>query len=134
MKPLKFILIFLPGLVFCSPAQTGISAADLSKIKLPPGFEISLFHADTPNARSLALGDNGMVFVATQNGSVYALQDRDGDGKAENRYIIASGLTMPNGVAYRAGALYVAEINRIIRYDNILQHLVKPPKPVVVFD
>lgn len=134
MKPFKFILILLPGLVFCSPAQTGVSNADLSKIKVPPGFSISLFHTDTPKARSLALGDNGVVFVGTQNGSVYALQDGDGDGKAENRYVIASDLTMPNGVAYRGGALYVAEINRIIRYDKILQHLGEPPKPVVVFD
>jgi glucose/arabinose dehydrogenase len=50
---------------------------------------------------------------------MYALQDGDGDGKAEKRHIIASGLYMPNGVAYRGGALYVAEVNRIIRYDNI---------------
>ncbi|MGR8934218.1 MAG: PQQ-dependent sugar dehydrogenase [Gammaproteobacteria bacterium] len=137
MKTIKFLLLLLPmlpGLVFCRPAQTGIGAADLSKIKLPPGFSISLFAADAPQVRSLALGENGVVFAGSREGEVYAFQDSDGDGKAEKRYIIASGLFKPNGVAYRSGALYVAEVNRIIRYDNILQQLAAAPKPRVVYD
>lgn len=134
MKAKLFILLLLPGLLFCSTGSSGVSPADLEKIKLPQGFSITLFAADVPNARSLALGENGVVFAGSQEGNVYALQDSDGDGKAEKRHIIASGLYMPNGVAYRDGALYVAEVNRIIRYDNILQHLAVPPKPVVVFN
>lgn len=134
MKRFKYLLILMPGLVFCRPAQTGVSAADLSNIKVPQGFSIALFATDTPHARSLAQGGNGVVFAGTSDGEVYALQDSDGDGKAEKRYVIASGLHTPNGVAYRDGALYVAEINRILRYDNILQHLAAPPKPAVVFD
>ena len=39
---------------------------------------------------------------------------------------------MPNGVAVHNGALYVAEVNRILRYDNIEAHLTDPPAPVVL--
>lgn len=106
----------------------------VNKIKLPKGFVISLFADNVPNARTLALGKNETIYVGTrQEGSVYALQDLDKDGKAEKRYVIASGLNMPNGVAYKNGDLYVAELNRIIRYDNIDQQLNKPPKPTVIY-
>jgi glucose/arabinose dehydrogenase len=134
MKPIKFMLSLLSGLIFCHAASSAIDAAELSKIKLPQGFTISLFAADAPHVRSLALGENGVVFAGTAHGKVYALQDGDSDGKAEKRYVVASGLYMPNGVAYRDGALYVAAVNRIIRFDNILRHLAEPPKPVVVFN
>ena len=107
----------------------------LTKINLPPGFTISLFADDVPNARTLALGDDGEVYVGTvTQGDVYALQDLDGDGVAEKKYIIATDLYMPNGVAYRNGSLYVAEGNRIIRFDQITGKLSNPPKPKVVYD
>ncbi len=107
----------------------------LQQLRLPPGFTISLFAADVPNARSLALGDAGVVYVGTrQQGSVYALQDADHDGIAEQRYELANGLYMPNGVAYRNNQLFVAETNRILRFDRIGDKLAAPPQPVVVYD
>ena len=43
-----------------------------------------------PNARSLALGDNGIVFVGSgREEKVYALQNIDQEGNAEQRYIFA---------------------------------------------
>ena len=65
---------------------------------------------------------------------VYALRDEDGDGRAERVVAIASGLDTPNGVAFRDGALYVAEMSRITRYDDIEAHLDDPPAPVVIRD
>jgi len=105
----------------------------LEKIKLPPGFAIEVY-AQAPGARSLALGANGTVFVGTQrNGKVYALKPRS-DGHTAETITIAEKLDVPNGVAYREGALYVAEISRILRYDGIDTRLADPPKPVVVTD
>lgn len=109
------------------------SEIDLSTIKLPPGFKIDLFAEDVKNARSLTRSPDGTIFVGTRNeGSVYALRDEDGDNKAEKKWVIASGLTMPNGVAVKDGDLYVAEYNRILRYDDIEKQLATPPKPVVI--
>lgn len=39
---------------------------------------------------------------------------------------------MPNGVAFKNGALYVAEVSRVLRYDNIEQQLNSPPGAVIV--
>lgn len=111
-------------------------APDLEKITLPEGFEISVYAAGVDGARSLTLSDDGQtVFVGSrQAGKVYALQDQDKNGKADAFYTIDSGLNSPNGVAFREGALYVAEISRILRYDDILTQLENPPEPIVVKD
>ncbi|WP_031438727.1 PQQ-dependent sugar dehydrogenase [Methylobacter tundripaludum] len=107
----------------------------IKQLHVPAGFTLSIFADNLPNARSLALGDNGTVFVGTgSEGAVYAVQDSNSDGVADKSYVIASHLYMPNGVAYRDDSLYVAEVNRIIRFGRITQQLTNPPKPVVVYD
>src|SRR5258705_2184973 len=107
----------------------------LDALRLPPGFRIALFADSVRDARSLALGDRGRVFVVSRaHGVVYALRDTNGDGRADERLTLLSGLGVPNGVAFRGGALYVAETWRVLRYDSIETHLQRPPKPVVVTD
>lgn len=131
-------IMLLPLLVFNTTwvlAQSGNHQDLINKLHVPAGFKLSIYAENVPNARSLALGDNGVVFVGTgAEGNVYALEDTNHDGVAEQRHTIAKDLNMPNGVAYKNGSLYVAEINRIIRYDHITEALNKPPKPVVVYD
>ena len=105
-----------------------------NNIKLPPGFSLSVYAEDVPGARALALGSRGTVFVGSQEGNVYALVDRNQGHKADRSYVLAQGLNMPNGVAFRDGSLYVAEVNRILRFDQIEDHLENPLKPVVITD
>lgn len=106
----------------------------LDKIKLPPGFKIAVY-AEVPNARSLAWGSKGTLFVGNKDeGNVYAVVDANKDGRADKVYIIARNLTMPNGVAFRNGSLYIAEMSRIIRMDSIESRLDDPPAPVVIYD
>ncbi|WP_426490423.1 PQQ-dependent sugar dehydrogenase [Hymenobacter sp. 102] len=107
--------------------------ANLSKIKLPAGFTISYFAKGVKSARELAVGPDGTVYVGTKDDKVYALPDRNKDGRADEVVTIATGLNAPNGVAVRNGALYVAEINRILRYDNIARRLKQKPQPAVVY-
>ncbi|GAB4400859.1 MAG: sorbosone dehydrogenase family protein [Microscillaceae bacterium] len=116
--------------------ETALAPQDLplQQIKLPKGFSISIF-AQVENARSLCQGDKGTIFVGTRrNDKVYALRDEDGDQVAEKVYVIAKGLDTPNGVAFRKGSLFVAEVNRILRFDDIEARLENPPAPVVVND
>ena len=83
----------------------------------------------------MTLSPDGTLFVGTrQAGKVYALLDRDHDNVTDTVLTIAQGLQMPNGVAFHNGALYVAEVNRILRYDNIEAHLNAPPAPLVLTD
>jgi glucose/arabinose dehydrogenase len=104
----------------------------LEKLKLPENFKIDIWAADVPNARSMTLSEDGIVFVGNRQGSnVFALVDENEDGKADFKYILAEGLNMPNGVAYQNGDLYVAEVNRIIRFADIKNNLDNPSYEVV---
>jgi glucose/arabinose dehydrogenase len=107
----------------------------LSELVLPPGFSIAVFADGLPDARSLALAPAGTLFVGTrERDRVYAVVDADGDRTADRVVTVARGLDSPNGVAVQDGALYVAEIGRIVRYDDIERRLDDPPEPVVVTD
>jgi glucose/arabinose dehydrogenase len=107
----------------------------LETIRLPEGFQISVFAEGLKNARSLAVSPSGTIFVGTRDrGHVYALRDTNGDHRADEVYTLAKGLKMPNGVAFLDGDLYVAEVSRILRFPNVEANLSNPPKPEVVFD
>lgn len=129
-------IIFLLGLLLysinCKFDEPASESSDLTKIKLPPGFRISKFAENVPNARSMVLSPENVLFVGTRAGAVYAIIDSNKDARADRVITIASGLNSPNGVAFRNGALYVAEINRVLRYDSIETRLNRPPQPVVV--
>jgi glucose/arabinose dehydrogenase len=127
---------FLPlGAIYALLFACVSAAAELplERIKLPPGFRIEVFATGVPNARSMALGEKGTLFVGSMGaGNVYAIRN---DGTRASEVIrIASGLNMPNGVAVKDGALYVAEVSKLWRYDAIESSLPQPPKPKLVFD
>jgi len=104
-------------------------------IRLPAGFEIHVFASDVPGARSMTLSPGGTLFVGTRGeGIVYAIGSATRGPTAQRPRIIARRLDRPNGVAFRDRALYVAEVNRILRYDDIEARLDRPPAPVVVSD
>jgi len=128
--------LFLQVTICASCKNKALEKAEdprLHDIRLPKGFHITVFADNVNDARSLALGANGTVFVGNRSGDkVYALVDENGDGKADKKYTIASGLNMPNGVAFHNGALYVAEVDKIWRYENVESSLLHPPKPVLV--
>ena len=109
------------------------SQLGLDKIKLPPGFSINLY-ALVPDARSMCVSPDGTVFVGTRENKVYAVTDKNHDGKADSVYVIAKGLNAPNGVAFRDGSLYIGTISVLYPMDNIESRLDNPPSPVVVFD
>jgi glucose/arabinose dehydrogenase len=112
-----------------------LAATKLDKLVLPKGFHIALYADQVPNAREMAVGANGTVFVgSTGAGKVYALTDRDGDGVADQVRVIASGLQLPMGVAFHDGDLYVSAVSRIVVLRDIEQHLDAPPKPELVTD
>lgn len=131
MKLSLFLSLVL--FVFCNGVQAAPEDADLplEKIKLPPGFSISLW-AKVPDARALALGDKGTVFVGSRSaGNVYAVTELNGERRVRT---IASKLKLPSGVAFHDGALYVSAVHRILRYDQIEENLDQPPQPEVVTD
>ncbi len=107
----------------------------LDKINLPEGFKIELYAQGITNARSMALSPNGTLFVGTREaGKIYAIQDNDGNFRADKIYVLDSGLRAPNGVAFREGDLFVAEVSKLWRYPNIENNLDNPSAPQMVYD
>ena len=112
-----------------------VTGINLETLNLPDGFEIEVYVSGIEDARSIDMSPSGTVFIGNRNEDrVWAVKDEDGDFKAEKKWVIAEGLKMPNGIAYRDGALFVAEISKLWRYDNIEDNLDNPSDPVLIYD
>ena len=115
----------LAALVVCSTTL----AFDMPEINLPDGFQIEVLTDQVPGARSMALGDKGTLFVSTmREGKVYAVSGTDSQPKV---LTIASDLYMPNGIAFKDGNLYVAEIHRVHKFEDIEDRLNAPKSKVI---
>lgn len=134
---LKFWLtvafLILPAILSCN--MNNSATLSQSDINLPPGFKIAVYADAIPGARSMALSENGILFVGTRGSDkVYAVLDNDKNSQADEIILVVSGLNAPNGVAIKDGNLYVAEINRILRFDDIENNFRNNPQPIVVRD
>ena len=132
----KFLAVILLCLLMNqSSIRQATAESIVDRIVLPEGFRIDLYARDVEGARSLTLGEKGTLFVGSRKtGRLYAVIDSDNDHKADRVIVLGQGMNMPNGVAFRNGALYVAEVNRVLRFDDIESRLDNPPEPVVVND
>jgi len=114
------------------PIPTAADKLPIEKLKAPKGFKIELYAAGVGNARTLRQGDKGTVFVGSRLlDKVYAIVDR---GEMREVKPIYSGLYRPNGLAFKDGVLYIAELSRISKVEKIEDNLDNPPKPVVIYD
>jgi glucose/arabinose dehydrogenase len=103
-----------------------------AKLKVPAGFNIEVYAAGMANARSLAEGDKGTVFVGSRLvDKVYAVVNKDGKRSVK---VLASGLYRPNGVAFKNGTLYIAELSKVSKIDKVEDNLDSPPKPTMIYD
>jgi glucose/arabinose dehydrogenase len=117
-----------------APHLTGRPAKELpvDKLKVPAGFKVEVWADGIPEARSLALGDKGTVFVSNRNAkNVYAVVDKGGEREVKT---ILKDQDSPNGIVFNKGTLFVAERGKITRYDGIENQLDKPAEGKVVVD
>lgn len=129
------MLKLMLGLFGSLAACTAAAAPQLDKLTLPKGFHVAVYSDQVPNAREIALGAKGTVFVGSNSaGKVYALTDSKNDGHADKVRVIASGLKLPVGVAFRHGDLYISAVSKILVLRDIENHLDDPPKPEVIYD
>lgn len=131
----RCILLIMSALILsCNQASTENGTTQLG-IKLPNGFKIAVFADKVPNARGMAIGSKGTLFVGSKGeGKVYAVKDTNGDIVADVVYTIAKKVNEPVGVAFKDGHLYYSATSSIYRLDNIEDHLENPPTPVLVTD
>jgi len=122
-----------PGLILLLVSAGGQAEVNLDQISLPAGFKIEVYARGVENARQMALGDKGTLFVGSRGaGLVHAVIDSDGDQRADQVLVIARDLTMPSGLAFADGALYIGAVSTIYRLDGIEDHLRDPPLLQVV--
>ena len=118
--------------VAAPPLPTLPDKLPLAKLKVPAGFNIEIYAAGMANARSLAVGDQGTVFVGSRLvDKVYAIVNKDGKREVK---VLVSGLYRPNGVAFHNGTLYIAELSKISKIDHVEDVLDDPPRPTVIYD
>jgi glucose/arabinose dehydrogenase len=114
------------------PTVTPADKLPVDKLKLPAGFKAEVWSSGHPGARTMVEGPKGTIFMGTrQLGRVYAITNKD--GKREVKTLL-QGLTQPNGLAIKDGALYVLAINKVFRFDNIEDNLDKPGTGVELTD
>jgi glucose/arabinose dehydrogenase len=114
------------------PLAAAADKLPVAKLKVPQGFNIEVYASGVTNAREMALGDKGTVFVGSRLvDKVSAIVNKDGKREVK---VLASGLYRPNGVAFHNGTLYIAELSQVSKIDNVEDHLDDPPKPTVIYD
>ena len=114
------------------PAPLKASEIPIERLKAPPGFKVELWAAEINNARAMTWGDKGTLFVSSRvAGNVYAVVDKGGSREVK---VIAKGLNLPNGVAFKDGTLYIAEVSKISKMEGIEDKLDSPPSMVTVYD
>ena len=118
--------------VAAPPLAAAADKLPTAKLKVPAGFNIEVYASGMANARSLVLGDKGTVFVGSRLvGKVYAITNKDGKREVKTLY---SDMYRPNGVAFKNGTLYIAELSKVSKVDKIEDNLDSPPKPTMIYD
>lgn len=101
------------GLGTGTPDET----ASRQRLHVPDGFSVGLYAGDVTNARFIEFSDAGDLIVAQPRRSTVTLLERDanGDGKADGRRVLLSGLDRPHSIDFFSGYLYVAEATAVGR-------------------
>jgi glucose/arabinose dehydrogenase len=91
---------------------------DLAQLKAPAGFHIAVFARDIDGARMMVFTPGGVLLASEAGeGKVVALPDPKQSGKSSHTVTVLTGLNEPHGLAFYEGKLYVAENDKLRRYD-----------------
>ncbi|MFZ5449767.1 MAG: PQQ-dependent sugar dehydrogenase [Thermodesulfobacteriota bacterium] len=119
-----------------TPPAGSWNEIDQAPLKLPPGFEITIFARDLKGARVLALDPEGTLLVSlTRQGRVMALPDKNADGVADEAVPLLDDLNRPHGLAFgpeEKPRLYVAETDQVAVYDYDPEHLKAANKKKII--
>jgi glucose/arabinose dehydrogenase len=115
----KFILLIMPIFSLCSSMSFNVNAFNVNDLTLDEGFVASIFAHNLDSPRQMVEGMNKTIFVAERGGQIIALVDSDSNGQADQKIVIAQGLTYSTGLSLYNGDLYFSEISKIWKIENI---------------
>jgi glucose/arabinose dehydrogenase len=114
------------------PIPTAADKLPVNKFKVPKGFKVELYASGVANARSMREGDKGTVFVGSRLvDKVHAIVEKDGKRQVK---VLYSGLYRPNGLAFKDGTLYIAELSKVSKAEKVEDNLDSPPKLTMIYD
>ena len=143
MRKWQAVLVIVVFAVGCASTGGGVGTVEAQGAGLPPGFELSEFATGIQTPRFLAFGpDTGagpnfevpppaLYVTAIRAGQVVALPDRDADGKADETIVFAEDLSIPHGIAWHEGWLYVGETHQVVRLRDTTGDLRADEREVV---
>ncbi len=116
--PFTLLPLLLATLVNANFAHAEKTRFDRAQLKAPLGFHISVYAEDVDSARMMIFSPGGVLLVSESGeGKVVALPDPKHTGKAARTVTVLDGLNEPHGIAFFEGKLYVAENDKVRRYD-----------------
>ena len=89
------------------------------RIKLPEGYRFEVFARDLGRLRLMQMTGSGDLIVSGyRDGNILLVKaDRDGDGRSDGQQDLLEGSNQPHGLLLEGSKLYVAEEQRVVRYD-----------------
>lgn len=98
-----------------------LSTASINRTGLPltvaDGVSLSIFAKDLGAPRVLTEDATGTILTSIPAQSkVVALPDANADGVADSVMTVAEGLSLPHGIAFHGGRLFIAETNMVASY------------------
>lgn len=82
------------------------------------GFHIGIFADSVAGARDEQFSPGGTLLVSKPaSGQVVAIPDKNNDGIADEVKVIVSGENQPHGLAFYNGKLYVADVDKVVRFN-----------------
>jgi len=113
------------------PLPAAADKLPTAQLKVPAGFNIEVYASGIANARTMRLGDKGTLFVGGRFvNKVTAVVKKDGKTELKT---VAEGLYRPNGLAFKDGTLYIAELSQVSKIENVESKLDSPQKPTVIY-
>lgn len=123
----------LAGLIWAGACLAN-TATGVGHLTVPPGYQIDVLVNGVTNARQMAMGSETLFVGSHSEGVVYAVRDPFGEPQVQ---VILKDLTMPSGIAWRDGDLYVAAVDKLYRLSNIEHYLQSGqpiPAPELIYD
>lgn len=113
------------------PAQLEATGERIDQLEKPDGVQIAKWAEGLMNPRMIAVADDGTVYVTRpQPGDVLMLRDQNGDGKADERKVVAKA-PFAHGIALHEGKMYVATIHEVLMGEMKQDGTVGELEPIV---
>ncbi|CAJ0744876.1 hypothetical protein R16034_04904 [Ralstonia edaphis] len=127
----RYVTVAVVLAAWLGTGPAALAKLPIESLQVPPGFQVEVLTDAMPAAREMALSPAGILYVGSRAGKVYATRWQTANAPI---HVVASGLELPVGVAWRDGSLYVSAVSRVVRLDGIDRRIERPPQPVVVND